>query len=67
MLKDAWAENIQKADIPLCVWPDVEDYDAVEFFIGWRYPEGIFSKVCIMIRARFGANNDSSGCWAAFE
>lgn len=45
MLKDAWAEGIRKAGVPLCVWPDVEDYDAIEVFIGWRYPEGIFKKV----------------------
>jgi hypothetical protein len=45
VLKDAWAENIRKQGIPLAVWPDVEDFNAIEMFIGWRYPEGIFSKV----------------------
>lgn len=46
VLKDAWAESIRQQGIPLAVWPDVEDYGAIEMFIGWRYPEGIFSKVC---------------------
>lgn len=27
------------------MWPDVDDYDAIKMFIGWRYPNGIFSKV----------------------
>jgi glyoxylate/hydroxypyruvate reductase A len=45
VLKDAWAESIRQQGIPLAVWPDVDDYGAIEMYIGWRYPEGIFSKL----------------------
>ena len=44
MLKDAWFAAIRDAGLDVALWPDVPDYAAIEFFIGWRPPEGLFAK-----------------------
>lgn len=46
MMKDSWADGLKSAGVDLAVWPDVPDYDAIEVFIGWRPPAGIFKQVC---------------------
>ncbi len=50
MMKERWADSIRAAGVDLAVWPDVPDYEAIELFVGWRPPAGIFKQVPVLPR-----------------